>query len=59
MWFIEKVNVAGDDGNELHTADGVFRATSDDDDSLCFQCQDTLLLSWVDFWLLQKKVLYG
>ena len=31
---IEEVNdVAADDGDELHTADGVFRATSDDDDS--------------------------
>ena len=30
---IKEVNVAGDDGDELHTADGVFRATSDDDES--------------------------
>ena len=30
---IEEVNVAGDDGDELHRDDGVFRATSDDDES--------------------------
>ena len=38
---IEEVNVAGDDGDELHRDDGVFRATSDDDES--YICANVIL----------------